>query len=689
MFGHAVHRIPVAQVQEKFRTSIAGVRAFAIISVVIFHIDAELLPGGFIGVDIFFVLSGYLIIGLVWQEVSKTGRVDWTGFYARRVRRLFPASIFLVVSVTVIGLVLLPFWQWDYLLWQAASGVGFFANILFAQQPGGYFAESVNSPEPLLHMWTLSLEEQFYFIVPIILALLVYYSRVNTRRKLIILLVVITFTSFMLSILLSPLWERTSFYLIHARAWEFTIGGLAAVVLSSMNGVSQVIRGRPGEFLSIAGLSILILSIFVITSEMTWPGWWTVLPVVGTLLILMADDQALPNRLISIKPMVSIGAISYSWYLWHYPPIVLINKTWLPSLELWYLTVAAIGILGALVSFFCVEQIFRGIPMRDSLRASKMVLGGIGAIIVLVTALGIGAKMNEIYKTEVTADRQKPIIQAENPTESNESLDPRHESSLDPLERNNGESLDSAVSDQTPEPEKSLKGMTVLMVGDSHSLHWESAMRSVVEDELEGELRMHSLLSCPAIDVYVTKLDGSPMRTGCREHRQSFWGKAETADIILLSQAEHYIDRIRAVDGEALGPEKRLILWENEYKHWLQRASELDVIIGIIGDNPIMPGNPAQCAQYSEDIASCDASKKDVLIRMGGLPESSISARNQVLENPSRQVWSAFDEICRDDTCVAVDQGIVVFTDNQHLSMDWTMSRVEKLERWLLGLVNG
>lgn len=677
-------RAAVQTVNSGFRKNIAGLRAVAIVAVVFFHVQPGLLPSGFIGVDIFFVLSGYLIVGLLWKELAHQQYIDWRGFYARRARRLLPAALFLVAAVTTAGSLLLPFWQLDHLLWQAAAGVGFFANIFFFQQPSGYFADSASNPEPLLHMWTLSLEEQFYFIAPLLLAGVSVFLKAN-KKAVVWLLSTVTVASFVAAVFLSPAWERSSFYLIHTRAWEFALGGLVAVILSSRAGIPRVLTGIGGQVSSILGFCLLFIALFAITPDIVWPGWWTLVPTIGTVLVLASSEDTVVGKILSNRLMVGIGAISYSWYLWHYPPLVLVERTNFESTGLWYVAVVCIGLLGAIISYFLIEKPFRRIalPSRSSVR--RTVTLGATAVLTFTGLLSTAAIGVERYKDNRVSE---PVHEVSDITsaELEDALSVPDDGQADSHEP--GKSGVIAMEEPEPAAITSLAGREVLLVGDSHSVHWEEAFRHVVEDELGGSLRMHSLLSCPAINVYVTKLDGSAMRSGCEEHREAFWEAAASADIVILSQAEHYINRIRGEERERLEPAMRVALWTQAYEEWLLRANELNALVAVIEDNPIMPGNPAQCARYSNDLSECNASVSTVLESMGGIPEASDEVRQRLLDKPEVQTWSAFDRICGEGICAAVNNGIPVFSDNQHLSQEWTIHQAPHLEKWLLGLVN-
>jgi peptidoglycan/LPS O-acetylase OafA/YrhL len=685
MFGFRASPSMVAPVNSTFRRDIAGLRAVAILAVVIYHLKPTFLPSGFAGVDIFFILSGYLITGLLWSEYQRSGSIDWKAFYARRIRRILPASLFLTVAVVVATFFILPFWKWEHILWQAAASTAFLANFFFAQQPSGYFAGASQNPEPLLHMWTLSLEEQFYILIPIIFMLLIAIKRMSKKHVAIIFLGLVL-VSLVLALMLNDQWERTSFYLIHTRAWEFAIGGLLAVLLSNRSGTPLTIRSYWGIIASTAGTALIVIALTNISPDTTWPGIWTLALVTGVGLVLISGEHGIVNIMLGSKALVAVGALSYSWYLWHYPPLVLIDRKLFDNELLWYSTVLGVGLAGACISYFMVERPIRKIRVESPRTREKTLLLGIAITTTLAVILGAAAVANARYKDDV----EETVSLSNNPAQSfgDESIRNTETPKLNHPKDNNAESHHEIDSSDKENVITNLNGKKVLVVGDSHSLHWEAAMKEAVEDRLGGTLEMHSLLSCPAIDVYVTKLDGSAMRSGCTEHRNAFWVKSEEVDIVILSQAEHYINRIRDSQTNAVPAAERVDIWQKSYAAWLTKAQEYSFTLGVVKDNPIMAGNPAECLRYSGDPLACATKRSDVEKAMGGIPQTSDSVRNGILPNPEVQVWNVFDRICENEYCFAEEAGVAIFTDNQHLSEEWTLTQVSDLERWFLDLAN-
>ncbi|MBU6280558.1 MAG: acyltransferase, partial [Actinomycetales bacterium] len=313
------------------RADIQGLRAIAVLLVVAFHAGLP-VPGGFVGVDVFFVISGFVITGLLLREFAGSGRLNFRRFYSRRFRRLIPA---LALVVTVTALLAIPL-QSPFGAQQvtAKTGIGsmlLLANAVIYQVSGAYF-DGPAELNALLNTWSLSVEEQFYLLFPAVLAVgwwlsRRWFSRVGHRELgAITLVALLSGASFALSVWFTfadhPIGfiERPAqfaFYASLTRAWEFGAGALLAFAAQRWQ-PSQ----RAGLILGSAGAVLLILSVFLIDGAVPFPGWAALPPVAATLLLIAAGPTSATGRALSVGVMVWIGALSYSWYLWHWPLIV-------------------------------------------------------------------------------------------------------------------------------------------------------------------------------------------------------------------------------------------------------------------------------------------------------------------------------------------------------------------------------
>jgi peptidoglycan/LPS O-acetylase OafA/YrhL len=361
----------------RYRPDVDGLRAVAVVPVVLYHLGIRAVPGGFVGVDIFFVISGYLITRLISEEID-SGRYSITGFYVRRARRIFPALFFMCACCMVFALV-------EYLPDEIESfrnslvATTLFGSNIYFYLTQGYFAPKA-STIPLLHTWSLAVEEQFYVVFPLLLLFL--RRKVASFENLILWALVLT--SLATSAWLVEQDANAAFYLPLSRAWELLIGSLVA--LDRL----PAVRGRAlAETLGAVGLGLILYSIFGFNHRTPFPGLAALAPCVGAALVIHAGKEAKPvsSRLLALEPVRFVGLISYSLYLWHWPidvamrvfvtPLTLVNK-----LE------ALVGSFGAAVaSWKWVEQPFRRGPFRLRNTGSLVTAGAAMAALLLIAVV--------------------------------------------------------------------------------------------------------------------------------------------------------------------------------------------------------------------------------------------------------------------------------------------------------------
>lgn len=304
-----------------YRPDVDGLRALAVVSVVVFHAFPMVMTGGFIGVDIFFVISGFLITGLMLREHDLTGTVRISGFYVRRTRRIFPALILLLLSTLAVGWIVLTSNEFKQFGKYMAGGAVFLDNFLFWRD-AGYFD---NKPEvkPLLHLWSLGVEEQFYLFWPLILGVALKWHR---RSWVLGLALVVCGASFVYAQRKIGVDAVGAFYSPVARMWELMAGGLLVVLQQERVGgraralTVALTRGPVSEWVAFTGLGLVVAGLVFIDRHTAFPGLWALLPVAGTvLLIASGPSSAVHRHLLSHPWMVGLGLISYPLYLWHWP----------------------------------------------------------------------------------------------------------------------------------------------------------------------------------------------------------------------------------------------------------------------------------------------------------------------------------------------------------------------------------
>lgn len=304
-----------------YRPDIDGLRAIAILGVVFYHIGLPMVPGGFTGVDVFFVISGFLITQLLVRQIARTGRLSLTEFYARRMRRLLPALVVVILATLLLGTFLVPpTGERSQLAQSALSALGFCANQFFLANTFGYF-DGPSELKPLLHLWSLSVEEQSYIVWPLALIVLTRLAppqhRANGFR---IAIAVITVLSFVLSVRLVRTNMSAAFFISPSRAWELGIGALLALWTPQPRRWS----GNIGRAASWTGAALVGAAYLLIEPWTGFPGMAALLPVLGSGLLIYGNSlnaSSVPALLLTTRPMVHIGVLSYGWYLWHWPLI--------------------------------------------------------------------------------------------------------------------------------------------------------------------------------------------------------------------------------------------------------------------------------------------------------------------------------------------------------------------------------
>lgn len=330
----------------RYRAEVDGLRAISVVAVILFHAGFEAFSGGFVGVDVFFVISGYLITTLLVQELS-LGRFKLSKFYERRARRILPALFFMMLAS-------IPFaWLWMWPLDFKIFSQSFLANSVFASnfffwRQGDYFGP-IAEEQPLLHTWSLSVEEQFYLIFPLFLMLI---WRLGNKRVFFILST-LAIASLLLSHWGTSAFPSAGFYLAPTRAWELIAGSIAALIVRR-----GVTANGP---LALTGLAAILVSIFLFDASTPFPGFYALLPVVGAMLLLIfAGEESMVTKLLRTKALVSVGLISYSAYLWHQPMFafarIRLHET--PSAGV-MIVLSLLSLLIAFFSYRFIEQPFR------------------------------------------------------------------------------------------------------------------------------------------------------------------------------------------------------------------------------------------------------------------------------------------------------------------------------------------
>lgn len=461
------------------RADIDGLRAVAILSVLGFHASSDWLPGGFVGVDIFFVISGYLISGIILAGLHR-GTFSFADFYARRVKRIFPALLVVLVVSLIFGWFSLFTDEYQMLGKHVASGASFVANIVFWRE-SGYF-DPAGTLKPLLHLWSLGIEEQFYLIWPPMLCIL-SWRKIDPLP----ILVAITVGSFALNLDWIRQHEVRTFYLPVTRLWELSLGGILADVQISSGKYRKVLTAfdspKLRSALAILGLCLLVVALVGLTKYQQFPGWRAAIPTFGSFLLIAAGNQTWINRVVlGNRVMVFVGLISYPLYLWHWPLLSfqrIVSGENLPVAQL--LITLAVAFILAWLTYRIVER-----PIRAS---RKRLLPAVG----LVAGVALTGAAGYLSFTQVVQPRSASYGLEKIITASSELAFPG------PHLREINDS--ASKSDMEPARAQGTARQTVLFLGDSQAEQYYPRIDLLLtQDPLGTKSVVYSTIGgCPPI----------------------------------------------------------------------------------------------------------------------------------------------------------------------------------------------
>ena len=546
-----------------YRSDIDGLRAVAVLAVVFYHYGIGPLSGGFVGVDIFFVISGFLITGIVQKEIGQA-RFTFSGFYQRRIRRLFPALFVVLLATFLAGcVILLP--SDLALLGRTMIATVLFASNLFFWRNSGYF-DGGSHNNPLLHTWSLAVEEQFYIAFPVFLLLI--HRHVPRLRNAALWLA--TICSFLLCVWMQRDRPDATFYLSPLRAWELSLGALLAV-----GALPAATRRWQREMLAMLGMLLIACALLVIQPDEQFPGWRAALPVVGAVMIIQAGigGDSLVKRMLSVRPMVFIGLISYSLYLWHWPLLVYANFLdqfhGLGSTRWWLL---ALALLAASASYFFVEKPFR--HPRDASGRKALFLGA-GALSCLLLLAGVGMAWSRGLPSRldpgtIALDRERtPEI-------------PFVECMDRPITGTGMQGL-CRFGDTKATP-------SVLFWGDSHSLAWAPALDELLARRGVAAIFAGGSACAPLVGII------NPAATLCQGHNrrvmQGLAASPKISTVILVASWSSYANadgRYRLQD-EA-GDQGNLAVFPRALRDTVTSLRAAGKRIWLIGPTPRPPGD--------------------------------------------------------------------------------------------------
>lgn len=648
---HGTRSLGAARPRKTLRGDIQALRALAVLMVVGVHLWPSRLKGGFVGVDIFFVISGFLITSHLLRELDATDSISLGRFYARRVRRLLPAA-YLVILVSAAGVVLLM--PWDLRgrnFTELAASVGYVQNLWLTAQSVDYHAQG-QAATVAQHYWSLSVEEQFYLVWPaVLLALRHLFGRRRYaqgggdafRRFLVLGSVVIVLVSFGFSLWFTGFSPRQAYFFTPVRFWEFMTGGFLAV-LSPW--ISRVLGGATAFVLAVAAWAGLVVSGFVVDPAKPFPGWWAVLPVVSTASVIAAGcSGAVPGlRLLTdLRVVRLLGDASYSMYLWHWPFIILLphllgRSVLLPEK---LMILVATTFLAVLTKRWVEEP-----GQRDFLDQE---CSGPAALL----------------RTECRDHVNDPLVSTVLGQDAEYFREIPGCVWLSDAQDNGMPSVYEC--DYTPAGQKPY---TVMLIGDSHAQQWEGTLNAVAKRN-GWRMRLSLKGGCPITHLPLS-IGDPKAEAECSRSQAAVdeYVLAQAPDVVVYSTyaiGEHVDDGTGRSQGamysDALGA---------TWSRWAANGTR----VVVVADTPLNDAvRPAECV-------TTNASNPGVCARprSEALPDSPMSTAVRALGDPRVTLVDLTDTFCDETQCYAAVGGLQVYYDYNHVQRAYAMKLVDQLD---------
>ncbi|WP_281249968.1 acyltransferase family protein [Rhodococcoides yunnanense] len=666
----------VEPVVKRFRPDIEGLRAIAVMLVLLWHAGIPLLPGGFVGVDVFFVISGFLMTGILHREFVERGRVSVSKFYARRARRLVPASTVVLVVAAVSSWAILPATRW----WSTGLDIGsagaYVLNWLLAATSVDYLAQDAAS-SPVQHFWSLSVEEQYYIAWPVILVVAAWIlrrSRISAHSFMLMILVCAFFGSLAFSIIETSSDPGVAYFVTTTRIWELALGGFLALTLDWYRRVPLLLATLLGWF----GFGAIFASALIFSTSTPFPGAAALLPTVGTAIVIAMGHRggrATCAVVLNNGPTQLVGRLSYSFYLWHWPVLVVggyVVTSGVRTLSAWEgLFLVLLSMVPAVLCYQLVEKPFRDLELFRRSTRNSLAIGAIGIAVALVAGAGLaGAGLREsrnapdalVNSHSSTIDFGAALIGAS----ANSLLVAGQSISPNPL---------VAADDNPPvyargcqQPFSSSKpvacefgspdaDVTVALVGDSHAAHWVDALAYVAETR-GWRLLSYTKSSCALVDATVVN-SGAPAQH-CAE-----WNDNVKAELVKIQPAAVFVSNI---DYQIVGSsDNQSDLSDAMARSWTDIASA-GARVFVLRDTPVSKFDPPDCLVGHLDNPQICATPRDEAFGTRGLAQLSAARSAPVT------LLDVTSAICPGDPCLPVIGGVMVYRDRTHLTATYSRS---------------
>lgn len=644
--------------QKYFVPEIQGLRALAVLIVVLFHAELHLFSGGFVGVDVFFVISGFLITGLMLREYDASGGIALTSFFARRIKRLLPASFFVTIVTMLVFSAFYSAFETKMLTSSAIASLVYLSNVWFATISTDYLRGGADT-DPFLHMWSLAVEEQFYLLWPLLLIAIYKWVKDDSRFAAVFLGVVIV--SFTANILLIETSQPWTFFSAPTRAWEFGIGAFCSVLVWRQSiSLNQLLS----HLAMAVGVVLLAYAIFVFDEYTLFPGINAAYPVLGTALVLLAvtcGQQTFWSGALASAPARFIGDVSYSWYLWHWPAKVFASEFFPEHAELAIYTSVIVSFVLAVLTTRLVED-----PVR---RLSGVSHGRVFMLTLIVTAVTLAGFAAIRYSAGATAQSPAQTV--------------FEESRLD-LAQIYAE--DCHIEYASTEPVQCTfaateADKTVVLFGDSHAAHWFAAVEHYA---LQNNYRLVTFTksACPSFTLEPFDTNLGRIYTECTQWRDKALAQinALAPELVVLSNYDIYWQSPLLADDVS----------QSIKTAYSETLRAIDAPVAVIKDVGSAPYEVPRCLARAHRGASenlADASRFAQSLRCDFAytedPEV-VAAEVAALQAAERAYYIDLnDVICPDGVCRAMTGDRINYIDDHHISNAFSQALGEALEEQL------
>ncbi|GAA2000654.1 acyltransferase family protein [Brevibacterium samyangense] len=664
----------------RFRPEIQALRAVAVLTVVVYHINPEWLRGGFVGVDVFFVISGYLITAHMLAEVTRTGRLSLAGFWANRARRILPAATVTLAATALASPLFLPRTQWDLTAVQGIASAFYVQNVALASQSVDYLRQDAAST-PFQHFWSLSIEEQFYLGWPLLVLLALLMFRRRFRTGVFTLFALVVLASFVYGTVRVDAGDPRAYYSTAVRVWELGIGGLLACVLGD-----PVRFPKARTALAIVGFGAVLVSAVVYHDGTPFPGLSALLPTLGCLAVIAAGRTGL-DRVLRLRPLQFLGDRSYSLYLWHYPAVVfyVAVRGHHPG-PVFGLCLLVLCLIAADLSYRYVEN-----PVRRSeylrRRPWTVAIGAVTAMAVAASCAVVphGLHTRAVARAEEGAAR---LVADPPPAFGAGSLQPE---SFDAFVAGYGEAIvptpEAAAEDLPRFPEcpgtpaearsptveecvvaNPAGSRTLVVVGDSYAEQWMPAIEEVVRGT-DWKVIAFIHHSCPFnLEPRGWETDGVLHCTEVNRGTLSRILELRPEKVLMSNQS--YTDLASLSTEEPRGV--------TGYLDVMRPMAEAGIDVIALGSTPVRPRGemvPDCVVQHHDDLSAC------TMARSEGREETDA---NRTFRTAAELVdgvrWESLgDRICTDTECPAVVGSVLVVRDDSHLTTTYVRTLVPEV----------